>query len=48
MLLSVSKKNIKKCKFYLEKMKPVKEDDKSYYFLQDEARIITLEWRMAK
>lgn len=29
-------------------MKTVKEDDKNYYFLQDEAKIITLEWRLSK
>lgn len=29
-------------------MKPVAEDEKNYYFLQSEAKIITLEWRLSK
>lgn len=48
MLLPISKKNKKKCDFYKSKMKPVADDEKNYYFLQDEARIITLQWRLDK
>lgn len=48
MLLPVSKRNTKKSSFYLDKIKFVKEDDENYYFLQDEAKIITLQWRLAK
>ena len=43
MLLAVSKG--KKSRFYLKKIRPVQEDDNNYYFLQDEARPVTLEWR---
>lgn len=36
----------KKSRFYLKKIRPVQEDDNNYYFLQDEARPVTLEWRL--
>ena len=44
MLLAVSKG--KKSRFYLKKIRQVQEDDNNYYFLQDEARPVTLEWRL--
>ena len=44
MLLAIPKG--KKSRFYLKKIRPVQEDDNNYYFLQDEARPVTLERRL--
>lgn len=38
----------KKGNFYCKRMRPVKEDNENYYFLQDEAKTITFAWRLAK
>lgn len=36
----------KKGTFYSKRIKYVQEDDKNYYFLQEEAKPVTMEWRL--
>ena len=47
MLLAVSKYK-EKGKYFASRIKPVSEDDNNYYFIQSEARPITLELRLKK
>lgn len=48
MTMTVPKSNDEKCEFYLARIKPVGENAKTYLFMQEDANIVTLEWKLQK